>query len=138
VIILDTNVLSELMRPGGSVQVRQWLDARKLGDLFITAITRAEIERGLNLLPAGKRRDAYRSCADSMFRLFRGRCLSFGETAAILFGKVQAERQLAGRPITTEDAQIASIALMHKMALATRNTGDFERLEGLELINPWH
>ena len=136
-IILDTNVLSELMRPGGETKVREWMDTLKLGDLFITAITRAEIERGLNLLPTGKRHDPYRLCADAMFQLFWGRCLSFGEDAAVLFGKVQAERQLAGRPITTEDAQIASIALTHDMAVATRNTRDFQRIERLELINPW-
>ena len=137
-IILDTNVLSELMRPGGETKVREWMDTLKLGDLFITAITRAEIERGLNLLPTGKRRDTYRLCADAMFRLFRGRCLSFGEDAAVLFGKIQAERQRAGRPITTEDAQIASIALTHDIAVATRNTRDFQRIKHLELINPWN
>lgn len=136
-IILDTNVLSELMRPQGAVHVREWVDTYRFGELFITAITRAEIERGLNLLPAGKRRATFRSCADSMFQLFRGRCLPFGETSAVFFGKIQAERQRAGRPITTEDAQIASIALTHEMRVATRNTRDFELIRNLDLVNPW-
>lgn len=136
-IVLDTNVLSELMRPQFDPAIGDWINCFSQGDLFITAITRAEIERGLNLLPSGKKQTTYRACADATFRQFKGRCLPFGETAAVQFGLVQATRQRAGRPISTEDAQIASIVLVHGMSLATRNSRDFRLIEGLKLINPW-
>jgi predicted nucleic acid-binding protein len=136
-IVLDTNVLSELMRPQFDPAIGDWINRFSQGDLFITAITRAEIERGLNLLPSGKKQTTYRACADATFRQFKGRCLPFGETAAVQFGLVQATRQRAGRPISTEDAQIASIVLVHGMSLATRNSRDFRLIEDLKLINPW-
>ena len=136
-IVLDTNVLSELMRPQVDPAIGDWINRFSQGDLFITAITRAEIERGLNLLPRGKRQSNYRRCADATYKQFKGRCLPFEESAAVQFGLVQAGRQRAGRPISTEDAQIASIVLVHGMSLATRNTRDFRLIENLKLINPW-
>ena len=136
-IVLDTNVLSELMRPQVDPAIGDWINRFSQGDLFITAITRAEIERGLNLLPRGKRQSNYRRCADATYKQVKGRCLPFEESAAVQFGLVQAGRQRAGRPISTEDAQIASIVLVHGMSLATRNTRDFRLIENLKLINPW-
>jgi hypothetical protein len=136
-ILLDTNILSELMRPIIDPAVNEWINRFTDNDLFISSITRAEIERGLNLLPTGRKRNAYRTCADKTFLQFKGRCLPFEESAAIRFGTLQAARQRAGRPISTEDAQIASIALVHGMSIATRNTRDFQSIEGLKLINPW-
>jgi predicted nucleic acid-binding protein len=136
-ILLDTNILSELMRPIIDPAVNEWINRFTDNDLFISSITRAEIERGLNLLPTGRKRNAYRACADKTFLQFKGRCLPFEESAAIRFGTLQAARQRAGRPISTEDAQIASIALVHGMSIATRNTRDFQSIEGLKLINPW-
>jgi predicted nucleic acid-binding protein len=136
-IVLDTNVLSELMRPQVDPAIGDWINRFSQGDLFITAITRAEIERGLTLLPRGKRQSNYRRCADATYKQFKGRCLPFEESAAVQFGLVQAARQRAGRPISTEDAQIASIVLVHGMSLATRNTRDFRLIENLKLINPW-
>jgi len=136
-ILLDTNVLSELMRPLVNAAVSNWVNRLPHKDLFISSITRAEIERGLNMLPAGKKRALYRSCADSTFQQFEGRCLPFEELAAIQFGVLSAARQHAGRPIGTEDAQIAAIALTHRTKLATRNIRDFQSIDGLELINPW-
>jgi len=125
------------MRPVMASRVGDWINRFSQKDLFISAITRAEIERGLNLLPPGKKRSAYLACADATFQQFKGRCLPFEEMAAVLFGALSAARQRAGRPISTEDAQIAAIALVHDMKLATRNTRDFQNIEGLNLINPW-
>ena len=136
-IVLDTNVISELMRSRIAPAVEAWVNHFCLADMYITAITRAEVERGVNLMPRGANRNTYRALADRTFALFKGRCLPFEETAAIYFGKVQARRQRAGRPIATEDAQIASIALTHGMKVATRNTRDFKGIDGLEVINPW-
>jgi predicted nucleic acid-binding protein len=136
-ILLDTNVLSELMRPIIDPAVNNWINRLTGNDLFISSITRAEIERGLNLLPAGRKRNVYRTCADQTFLQFKGRCLPFEESAAIRFGTVHAMRQRAGRPISTEDAQIASIALVHGMSIATRNIKDFKYIDGLDKINPW-
>ena len=136
-IILDTNVLSALMRPELNPAISRWVDQYVNADLFITAITRAEVERGLNLLPGGNKRNVYRQCADATFAQFESRCLPFEQAAAVHFGAIQATRQRAGRPISTEDAQIASIALVHDMILATRNTRDFRLIDGLGLINPW-
>jgi predicted nucleic acid-binding protein len=136
-IVLDTNVISELMRSRVAPAVEAWVNHFCLADLFISAVTRAEVERGVNLVPRGANRNTYRTLADRTFALFKGRCLPFEETAAIYFGKVQARRQRAGRPISTEDAQIASIALSHGMKVATRNTRDFQGIDGLEVVNPF-
>lgn len=136
-IVLDTNILSELLRPRPDRAVSGWINRLSVGDLFITAITRAETERGLNLLPKGRKRANYRACADATFDLFKDRCLPFEESAAVQFGIIQTRRQRAGRPISTEDAQIASIVVVHGMSLATRNTRDFQLIDQLELINPW-
>ena len=125
------------MRSRIAPAVEAWVNHFCLADIYITAITRAEVERGVNLMPRGANRNTYRALADRTFALFKGRCLPFEETAAIYFGKVQARRQRAGRPIATEDAQIASIALTHGMKVATRNTRDFQSIDGLEVIDPW-
>jgi len=135
--LLDTNVLSELMRPTIDSAVNELINRFTGNDLFISSITRAEIERGLNLLPTGRKQNVYRACADETFLQFKGRCLPFEESAAIRFGTIHAMRQRAGRPISTEDAQIASIALVHGMSIATRNIKDFKYIESLNVINPW-
>lgn len=136
-ILLDTNVLSELMRAQPSKQVVEWLDKQPAANLFISAITRAEIELGISLLPDGRRKKQIRLAAVKMFNEFSGRCLPFDEASAIQYGQLVANRQKAGSPISVEDGQISSIALTHGMTLATRNTKDFRILEALELINPW-
>jgi predicted nucleic acid-binding protein len=137
-ILLDTNVLSELMRVEVSKQVIAWLDLQIASNLFISAITRAEIELGLCLLPNGKRKDQLMQAASQMFNEFNGRCLPFDESSAIQYARLVANRQKSGRPVNVEDAQISAIALTHGMKLATRNTRDFKSIEGLELINPWN
>lgn len=137
-IILDTNLLSELMRPQPSLQVMEWFAAQAAATFYVTAITRAEIMLGIALLPAGKRRSAIADAADKMFREdFPGNCLPFDEPCAAIYAALVANRRRAGFSITTEDAQIAAIALSHKMPLATRNTKDFLHIDGLTLHNPW-
>jgi toxin FitB len=136
-ILLDTNVLSELMRPRPNPAVVAWVDAHSV-EACISAITIAEIGLGIALLPQGQRREALASAARRMFvEDFAGRCLAFDATAAERYTEVVAERRGRGRPITTQDAQIAAIALANGMALATRNSGDFEEITGLPLVDPW-
>lgn len=136
-ILLDTNVLSELMRAESSRKVIEWLDRQEAPDLYICAITRAEIELGLCLLPDGLRKDQLKLAASSMFEEFSGRCLPFEENSAIHYGQLVAHRQRSGRPISIEDAQISAISLTYGMTLATRNTKDFKFIKELRLVNPW-
>src|SRR5512136_807915 len=125
-VLLDTNVLSELMRSQPEQAVMDWF-AGRTGDVFyVSAITRAEIMLGISLLPAGKRRDVSAAAADEMFAQdFAGRCLPFDAESAGKYAAVVCGKRKAGLAITTEDAQIAAIALTHGYPLATRNTRDF-------------
>ncbi|MCB8954725.1 MAG: type II toxin-antitoxin system VapC family toxin [Ardenticatenales bacterium] len=137
-ILLDTNVLSEFMRPRPSANVVSWLDGQPAGEVYTSAISRAEIELGLLLMPPGQRQEALSQAAWAMFdEEFAGRCLPFDEDAARHYARIVSARTRAGRPISVEDAQIAAIALAHRMSLATRNTTDFEVIDGLEVVNPW-
>ncbi|QGU33534.1 type II toxin-antitoxin system VapC family toxin [Thermochromatium tepidum] len=137
-MLLDTNVLSECMRPAPAPQVVVWLDAQTADQLWVSAISRAEIELGIALLPDGQRKDGLREAAAAMFAEdFAGRCLPFDAQAAIRYADIVARRTHAGRPITVEDAQIAAIALTHRLTLVTRNTRDFDGIEGLALVDPW-
>jgi len=138
VTLLDTNVLSEFMRPQPAMQVVAWLDEQPASEVWISAVSRAEIELGLALMPPGKRQAALARAARAMFEEdFAGRCLPFDEVAAVHYARIVAERMKAGRPTSVEDAQIAAIALANDMVLATRNTADFAQIEGLDLVNPW-
>lgn len=137
-IILDTNVLSELMRSQPDSVVVGWF-ARQTGVTFYTtAITKSEILLGIAMLPAGKRRETLTDAAGKMFQEdFSGTCLPFDESCSNQYAAVVANRRRTGFSITTEDAQIAAIALSRKLPLATRNTKDFLHIEGLILHNPW-
>lgn len=136
-ILLDTNVLSELMQPQPNAGVVRWMDNQLTSTLFTSAVTRAEIELGLALLPEGKRKQTLTGLARDVFDKFRQRCLSFEEMAAVHYGRTVANRLKIGRPISVEDAQIASIALANGLRLATRNEKDFEEIPNLIVINPW-
>jgi len=137
-ILLDTNVLSELMRPQPNPVVVAWVNAQS-SVAWVNAITLAEISLGIVLLPVGKRRDAFAAAARQMFEEdFAARCLPFDSVAAEHFARLVAERRRIGRPITTQDAQIAAIALANDMPLATRNTDDFKAIPGLALVDPWN
>lgn len=136
--LLDTNVLSEFMRPQPAEAVTAWLDCLPPEQVWTSAISRAEIELGLVLMPAGRRQAALVLAAQAMFEEdFAGRCLPFDERAALHYAAIVAQRTHVGRPISTEDAQIAAIALAYNLTLATRNVSDFKGIEGLQIINPW-
>ena len=136
-ILLDTNILSELMRAAPEAAVEQWLADQPAASVFISAITEAELRYGLALMPPGKRRSALAVEIENMLgEDFSGRILSFDSPAAVAFAEIAAERRQAGRPISQADAQIAAIARSRGAALATRNVPDFEGC-GLKIINPW-
>ena len=137
-ILLDTNVLSELMRPSPNEIVVQWIDALSGGDVWISAVTVAEIRLGLALLPEGRRKQILAGLAEEMLKEeFSEKCLPFDYQAASEYATIVSSRSRQGRPITVEDAQIAAIAIAANLALATRNTKDFLDIIGLKLINPW-
>jgi predicted nucleic acid-binding protein len=126
------------MRPTPAPQVLDWFAAQAPSQLHTSVITYAEILAGIALLPAGKRSEAMAQAARQIFEEdFAGRCLDFGGLAVGRYAMVRAQRQLAGRPIDTADAQIAAIALVANLELVTRNTKDFVGIEGLKLNNPW-
>ena len=136
-IILDTNVLSEAMRPVPAAQVLRWLDAQPASSLFTTTITQAEILYGLELMPKGKRRAVLQSAIETMFsEEFAGRILPFDTDAAREFPRIAAARRALGHPISQGDAQIAAIARSRGATVATRDTADFEHC-GIALLNPW-
>jgi len=136
-IVLDTNVLSELMRPAPSDSVRRWVAGQSAGELFITAITQAEILFGLALLPPGQRRTVMTATAEEMFREdFRDRILDFDTGSARHYASIAAARRRLGRPISEFDAQIAAIATSRSATVATRNIADFMDC-GLALVDPW-
>lgn len=136
--LIDTNVLSELMRERPAPQVLDWFASQTANQMQTSAVTHAEILAGIALLPAGKRREALARAATQIFEEdFLGRCIDFGGLAVGHYALVRAQRQLAGRPMDTADAQIAAIALAAHLSLVTRNTKDFEGIEGLEIVNPW-
>jgi predicted nucleic acid-binding protein len=136
-IVLDTNVLSETLRPRPAESVKRWIQAQGPASLYTTAISQAEILYGAALLPAGRRRLALEEAIAGIFgRAFLGRVLSFDSSAAKSFAEIAATRRRSGRPISTLDAQIAAIAHSRGAAVATRNVEDFTNC-GIELINPW-
>jgi predicted nucleic acid-binding protein len=137
VIILDTNVLSEMMRPEPNSTVAAWISARPASSLFTTTVTQAEILYGAKLLSSVRRRTRLEAALNEMFASdFAGRILSFDQAAAQAYAEIAAARRRAGRPIAQLDAQIAAIARSRDAAVATRNVADFERC-GIGVIDSW-
>ena len=136
-IVLDTNVLSEALKPLPSPIVIDWLAGQEPSSVFTTAITQAEVLYGVETLPAGRHRMRLLAAVEKMFaEEFEGRILPFDEDAARAFAGIVAARDRAGRPISQFDAMIAAIARSHRAAVATRNTADFQDC-GVDVINPW-
>ena len=136
-IVLDTNVLSELMKARPVAKVVEWLAAQLVSSVHTTSITQAEILHGLLLLPQGRKRNNLEAAAQAMFEKdFGGRILPFGFDAAPLYARIAADRRKTGRPISQFDAQIAAIVRLSGAALATRNVADFQEC-GVTVINPW-
>lgn len=135
--LLDTNVLSELLRIQPSPAVLSWFAGQAPDSLFVSAVTQAEMMLGAAVLPSGKRRTALEGALTAMFEEdFAGRVLPFDAGAVPLYVRVVSERRAMGRPIAQFDAQIAATARAVGAKLATRNIADFERC-GLALIDPW-
>jgi predicted nucleic acid-binding protein len=136
-IVIDTNVISEVMKQNPARSVVTWLRFQPALAVFTTTVTVAEVLTGIRLLPAGKRRDELLAGANEMFdRVLRDRILSFDRVAAEAYAEVTALRRRMGVPIRELDAQIAAITLANRMKLATRDVGDFAGC-GVELIDPW-
>jgi predicted nucleic acid-binding protein len=136
-IVLDTNVLSEALRPSPSPVVMRWIASQYPEQVFTTTITQAEILFGLEIVPAGKRRNRLSGAIHDLFASeFHGRILPFDEEAAVVFPKIVAHRQAIGRPISQFDALIASICRSRGASVATRNTMDFDHC-GIMPVNPW-
>jgi hypothetical protein len=137
VIVLDTNVVSELMRPAPSPAVVSWVSRRDASTLFFSAVGEAELRFGVATMPAGRRRNEIEEAVEAMLREdFAGRVLPFDSAAARAYAGVVAARRAAGRPVATMDMQIAAIAQSRNMAVATRNTKGFTDT-GVDLADPW-
>ena len=135
-VVLDTNVVSELMRATPDANVVAWVGRRSPGAVRTTAITVAEVRYGIARLPTGRRRTLLRAAAEQVFDTFDEAVLPFDAAAARHYADIVVEREWAGAPISGFDAQIAAICRAASAELATRNTGDFEGL-GLHLVDPW-
>jgi len=136
-IVLDTNVLSEPLRPSPSTKVLDWMRSQPNTVLFTTTITEAELLYGIALLPRGKRRDLLESVVGRMFAVhLAGRVLPFDSAAARDYADIAAMRRRSRRPMSEPDARIAAIARSRGAELATRNVADFAGCE-LEVVNPW-
>jgi predicted nucleic acid-binding protein len=134
-IVLDTNVLSEPLRARPDPTVLAWLD-RITDVVALTSISAGEILTGVRALPAGRRRDALMAAVERTLAIYADQVLPYDERAARTYAAMQESRGSTGRPLSVEDGMIAAICGARGLALATRNTKDFEDL-GITLINPW-
>lgn len=135
-IILDTNVVSEFMRPAPDVGVTSWLDSLTRGEIWTTSITVAELAAGIGMLPNGQRRDRLDDALREALHGFGDRILSFTPRTALAYGPIVGTCHQAGRPISIADAQIAAIVATGGATLATRNVKDFDGT-GIAVFNPW-
>ncbi|MGV0741450.1 PIN domain-containing protein [Mycolicibacterium sp. XJ870] len=137
-ILLDTNVLSALMRDTPDMTVVEWLDNQPVESIWTTSITVFEIRTGIDLLERGRRRKQLDEIFSQLLAEdLNGRVQSFDQTAALAAGSIAASRQRTGRVVEIRDVQIAGIAASRHATVATRNTRHFEE-SGIELVNPWN
>ena len=136
-IVLDTNVVSEPLKPRPNAAVLRWLDRQALATLYLTTVSQAELLAGVLALPAGKRRtELYNVLNNEVLSLFTDRILVFGERSAAAYAQVVNAANAAGNPIHFADAAIAAISIEHKFMLATRNARDFNGTS-VKLLDPW-
>ena len=136
-VLLDTNVVSELMRKAPDPVVAVWAAARRLEDLFFSTVAEAELRYAAAILPAGQRRETLLSDIERMLgEAFDSRVLPFDSNAARAYAHIAAMRRTAGRPVGSTDCQIAAIARSRRMAVATHNVRNFDDI-GIEVIDPW-
>jgi len=136
VIVLDTNVVSELMRPSPARALVDWVRAHSERDLYTTSITLGEISYGIERLPEGRRKELLRITAQDVFNAFEGHVLPFDAKAALRYATIVSDRESAGLPIDGFDAQTAAICRTRQATLATRNLKDFQGT-GIDVIDPW-
>lgn len=137
-IVLDTNVVSELMRKSPQLEVVRWVDAFDAADVFITAVTAAELMYGVARLPEGRRKQRLSVKVRALLADdFADQVLPFDAPAAIPYADIVASRERSGRPISMADAQIAAICRQWSTGVATRNVADFTET-GIDVVNPWH
>ena len=135
--VVDTNVASELMRPEPAPSVAAWIGARDAEDMYLTAVSEAELRYGVAIMPFGKRRSALEAAMNRWLDLgFKERILPFDSAAARAYAEIAADRRRAGRPISDADCQIAAISRARAAGLVTRNVRDFDGT-GVNIINPW-
>ena len=136
-IVLDTNVISEPLRPNADPSVLAWLDEQALETLYLSTISLAELRFGVASLPAGRRRNGLaRAMEQRIFAMFGQRILPFDDAAATASAKLRVAARKAGKAISLTDSYIAAIAAASGFAIATRDTTPFENA-GLKVINPW-
>ncbi|WP_312676427.1 type II toxin-antitoxin system VapC family toxin [Microbacterium sp.] len=135
-IVLDTNVVSEAIRPAPDAGVVRWLNAQTAETLYLASVTIAELRFGIGALPPGARKDRLTRAVDGLEELFTGRILSFDQRAAHRYAEMTVRARAAGRPLPAADGYLAATAASHEFAVATRNTRDFADT-GVDLINPW-
>ena len=136
-ILLDTNVVSEPLRPTPGARVVEWIDAQALETLFLSAITVAELRAGVALLPAGKRRAGLQENLETrVLPLFADRVLSFDLGCTEAYAKLMAKARASGLAVASADGYIAAIAAANGLTVATRDTGPFDAA-GVAVINPW-
>lgn len=135
-IIVDTNVTSELMKPAPAPAVVGWVRGHDPTELYTTSITLAEITYGIQRLQDGRRKALLQATADEVFSTFAEHVLAFDTGAARQYGQIVSHREDVGAPIEGVDAQIASICRAHHAALATRNVKDFQET-GIVMVDPW-
>lgn len=137
IYVLDTNVVSELIRPQADVAVLQRLASLDDSAWCITSMTEAELRHGLAMLPAGRKKQHLEVALQGLLlQDFAGRILAFDSAASVYYAQCMVARARMGRPLQVQDAMIAACCLAHVATLVTRNIKDFEGL-GLELLNPW-
>lgn len=135
-ILLDTNVVSEAMKPEPHPAVRDWLDAQAAATLFLSSVTVAEVLFGIGALPAGRRRDALSAAFEGVLELFEGRVLAFDAAAARCYAALAVRARAAGRGILTPDGYLAAIAVAHGFVVATRDASAFVA-GGVGVVDPW-
>ena len=135
-ILLDTNVVSEAMKPEPHPSVRDWLDAQAAETVFLSSVTIAELLFGIGALPRGKRKDRLAAALDGVMDLFSARILPFDTAAARRYADLAVKARAAGKGFPTPDGYIAAIAAAHGFAVASRDTSAFNAA-GLTIIDPW-
>ena len=136
-VVVDTNVLSELMRPASDTVIASWVAERATSSLYLTAVNEAELRFGLAIMPQGRRRDGLAEGLERMLRNgFANRVLPFDSAAASAYAEIADARRAMGRPMPEADCQIAAIARSRGMAVVTRNVRDFADT-GIDVIDPW-